>query len=212
VPASRSAALVRSFGLGLDEMQFNAEWDEEFARHEAAEAADLREFSMHDVARIFLSRRMPAAPTAAQVDAVVETYLEEWNAGVRYVGPTADTIAALASQHCLVVVTNTHHRELVPRHLAAMGVAGLISQVVTSVQVGRRKPHPSIYAEALSRSGAVANATVFVGDTFDADFAGPEAVGIAAFLIDPSRRHDVPESRRLASLADLPGQLARYCG
>jgi putative hydrolase of the HAD superfamily len=48
---------------------------------------------------------------------------------------------------------------------------------------------------------------VFVGDTYAADYAGPVAAGMAAFLIDPGRRHDIPAARRLESLADLPPRL-----
>jgi putative hydrolase of the HAD superfamily len=95
----------------------------------------------------------------------------------------------------------------VPAHLAALRIDQHLAAVVTSVEVGWRKPHPAIYAAALSRLDADPAAAAFVGDTYDADYAGPAAAGMTAFLIDPGRRHDIPADRRLGSLADLPARL-----
>jgi putative hydrolase of the HAD superfamily len=46
-----------------------------------------------------------------------------------------------------------------------------------------------------------------VGDTYTADFAGPERFGMTAYLIDPQRRADVPEERRLDSVLDLAAKV-----
>jgi putative hydrolase of the HAD superfamily len=78
---------------------------------------------------------------------------------------------------------------------------------VTSVEVGLRKPHPTIYAEALLRVGVAAQDAVFVGDSYAADYLGPEAAGLTAFLIDPAEQYGIPASRRLRSLHDLPVRL-----
>ena len=51
--------------------------------------------------------------------------------------------------HRLAVVTNTHHPTLVPDHLDAMGLSPHIDAVITSVEVGWRKPHPAIYEAVL---------------------------------------------------------------
>jgi putative hydrolase of the HAD superfamily len=49
---------------------------------------------------------------------------------------------------------------------------------------------------------------VFVGDTFDADYEGPTAAGMCAYLIDPGRRHVVPDGRRLGTVLDLEAALS----
>lgn len=205
----RSGALVRSFGLAVTDAEFAAGMDTTFAVFEKRSDLDDSEFSMTQVCRSFLAGWLGAQVTDEQVGQLVTTYLEEWNAGVRYPAWMAETIRALATGHRLAVVTNTHHPALVPDHLAAMGIAEHFDAVVTSVEVGRRKPHPAIYAEALQRAGADPGETVFVGDTFGADFRGPQEAGMTAFLIDPAGRHPVPEHRRLGSLADLPPRLLR---
>jgi putative hydrolase of the HAD superfamily len=126
---------------------------------------------------------------------------------VVYLPGVAGLIGALADRFRLAVVTNTHKADLVPGHLSAMGIARHFDVVVTSVEVGWRKPHPAIYAEALLRLGATADNVVFAGDSYLADYLGPAAVGLTAFLIDPAEQHSIPPDRRLGSLHDLPVHL-----
>ncbi|MFI1308791.1 HAD family hydrolase [Streptomyces albidoflavus] len=88
----------------------------------------------------------------------------------------------------LAVVSNTQDDELLPGHLEAMGVRQLFDTVVTSFEVGRRRPHPAVYRAALREPGADPGAALFVGDTYRADHLGPTRAGVRALLIDPHRR------------------------
>lgn len=139
--------------------------------------------------------------------ALVASCLAEWNAGVVYLPGTADLIARLAGRFRLAIVSNTHKADLVHEHLGALGIAAHFAAVITSVEVGQRKPHPAMYAAALDRLGATPSSSVFVGDSYAADYSGPAGVGITSFLIDPAARHDVPAARRLRSLSELPQRL-----
>jgi putative hydrolase of the HAD superfamily len=72
-----------------------------------------------------------------------------------------------------------------------------------------RKPSPAIYAEAFARLGITAGDAVFVGDNPVADYAGPVAMGMRAFLVDPAARHAaVPAAHRIDSVFALPSALA----
>jgi len=90
-----------------------------------------------------------------------------------------------------------------------MGIDSYIDTVVTSVEHGYRKPHPSIYAEALGRLGVEASSTVFVNDNYQADYLGPKQMGMTAYHISSKPNDSVPEIEQLRSLADLPDRLAR---
>jgi putative hydrolase of the HAD superfamily len=203
----QSHALARALGARIDYPGFLGAWAGEWARLDERSAADHREFSMTEAAAAVLTRLVGQAPAEAHSTALAVAYLREWNAGVSYLPGTAALVAGLARQFRLAVVTNTHQADLVPAHLAALRIDHHLAAVVTSVEVGWRKPHPAMYAAALSRLDADPAATAFVGDTYDADYAGPVAAGMTAFLIDPGRRHDIPAGRRLGSLADLPARL-----
>ncbi|MCM0679075.1 HAD family hydrolase [Micromonospora phytophila] len=204
-----SHALLAGWGASLTYPEFLATWSAVSAEFDRRSDADDREFSMTELGAEFLARVLGGEPVAADVETFVTTYLAEWNGGVRCAPGMVELVGRLAAGHRLAVVTNTHRADLVPGHLAAMGVAHLVDAVVTSVEVGWRKPHPAIYAAALDALGVPASSAVFVGDTFGADFTGPESVGIRSFLIDPAGRYPVPAGRRLDSLFDLPARLAR---
>jgi putative hydrolase of the HAD superfamily len=118
-----------------------------------------------------------------------------------------DLIEELSTEYRLAVVTNTHQPTLVPDHLEAMGVLSSFDAVITSVEVGWRKPHPNIYSAALDALSIQAPSAVFVGDTYVPDYEGPERSGMTAFLIDPHCRVAIPENRRLTSVFDLPRRL-----
>jgi len=203
----RSHELIINMGCDLGYTEFLQQWSAVSSRFDQRSVADDSEFSMVDVASAFLSGALGRPATAHETAALIDSYLAEWNAGVAYPTGMAEVIRRLATTLRLAVVTNTHDRALVPNHLRDMGIAAHIDEVVTSVEVGWRKPHKAIYAAALERLGISAEQALFVGDTFAADYVGPRAMGIEAFLIDPRRDHDVALGRRLGSLADLPGRL-----
>jgi len=206
----RTHALAGSLGVDLPYGEFLAETDAEFARFDARSQLANREFSMQEMMEALLSRLLGRAPAPDRVTALVDSYIAEWNGGVVYPATTAPVINALASQFRLAVVTNTHQADLVPSHLTALGIAARFDLVVTSVELGWRKPHPRIYAETLRRLGIAAPQAIFVGDTFTADYAGPRAAGIAALLLDPAGRADIPAEHRLDSLTELPAALTRF--
>ncbi|WP_422769065.1 HAD family hydrolase [Plantactinospora sp. WMMC1484] len=202
-----SHGLLRRLGAALDYPGFLAAWSQTMTGFDLRSDEDDREFSMTEVGTVFLADVLGRHPAPAEVDAFVTEYLREWNTGVHHPAGVPDLVRELRRDHRLAVVSNTHQPDLVPGHLAAMGLAPCFDVVITSVELGWRKPHPRIYAAALDALGIDAEAAVFVGDTYGPDFVGPERAGIPAYLIDPQRRAPVPDDRRLDSLFDLPDRL-----
>ena len=89
-----------------------------------------------------------------------------------------------------------------------MGIAKRFEVVITSIEHGRRKPHADIFVHALSRVGAVAKTSAYIGDSFHADYQGSRAVGMTAYLIDPDPSAEVPAHARLPDILELEGRLA----
>ena len=203
----RSYKLIESMGSSLGYAQFLQAWSAQFALFDARSEVDNSEFSMEEVSSAFLSRALGRQPSNVEISALAESYIADWNSGVVYPAITKEVIEGLAERFRLAVVTNTHQPDLVPNHLIAMGIADYFETVVTSVEFGWRKPHPSIYDEALRRLQVLPSGTVFVGDDFSADYVGPVAAGMTAFLLDPAAKADVPYRHRLSSLAELPERL-----
>lgn len=205
---ARSHDITRTLGTTLTYEEFLAEWSKTSERFDRLSDVDDREYSMADIGTAFLRDVLGRAPARIEVDLLVRTYLSEWNKGVRHLAGISDLLAGLATGYRLAVVSNTQDADLVPGHLEAMGARRLFDVVVTSFEVGRRKPHPGIYAAALDRLLIDPACAVFVGDTYDADYQGPSQAGIRSFLIDPHRRAAIPDAARLSSIFDLPARLA----
>jgi len=74
------------------------------------------------------------------------------------------------------------------RLMQALGVSDLLDTVVSSADVGLRKPDPRIFELACANVGVSPNASVHVGDHVYADVLGASAAGMRAVLID---RHGV---------------------
>ncbi len=209
----RSHAVFRRLGGTHGYDDFLHTWDELFCAFELRCEDDDSEFSMWDVTAAYFADALAssASPpaTAPDIDEFVAVYLDEWNTGVSDIDGLAAMLDEVGRTCRLAVVTNTHAPDLVPAHLRRMGLDGAFEAVVTSVEVGWRKPHPVIYAAALDRVGLDADRCVFVGDTLEPDYVGPRTAGMAARLIDPAGRHaaTVPAADRLASVLDLPATL-----
>lgn len=204
---AQSFALLRDAGFRQGYEGFLSLWSQVSSEFDRAAETSCREFSMAELADAFLERALGRAP-AGLAPRLVETYLAEWNTGVRYPIGVRELLVDLSSRFTLGVVTNTHHSQLVPSHLAQMGVAELFAVVVTSVEHGRRKPAPEIFHDTLQALGAAAASSIYVGDSYEADYRGATGVGMPALLIDPHSQSPVPDCDRLTSLFELESRLA----
>ena len=209
---SGSYDVLQAHGAELTYPEFLARWDATFEGFEARALQSLREYSMDAVCSEFLSRVLPGAPNQQAVSEFRDTYLTEWNQGVRYIPGTAELLAALADDHALVIVTNTHHAELVHAHLRAMNVRQHFVAVVTSVECGYRKPSVDVFEHALELVGGAKRDAIFVGDSFTADYLGATNAGLRCLLIDPERRYQVPAADRIMNVLETRERLASEQG
>lgn len=104
----------------------------------------------------------------------------------------ADALEALKSRGLrLACVSNAFmpaaalHRIMVEK-----GLGEYLDFVVSSCELGIRKPDPRIYLEALRVAGVEAGETIFVGDRVDADVVGPASLGMRTVLTQQYRVED----------------------
>jgi len=162
-----------------------------------------REYSMEQVAVHFLTRVCPHHRSCALPTQLGMSYVKEWSVTIRYIPGVRELIEDLSSHLHLGVVTNTHYAPLIHTHLHKIGIAPYVGVVVTSVEHGRPKPHPSIFASALARLGGTAESTLFVGDSYEVDYLGAKGAGMQACLIDPSGSANVPTHEIIGSVLDV---------
>jgi putative hydrolase of the HAD superfamily len=148
-----------------------------------------------------------ALPGAARIEP--ERMVEALLASLRFTA-FADVhpalVAARARGQRLVVVSNWD----VSLHsvLRALGLEPQLDAILTSAEVGARKPAPVMFERALDLVGAGAAEAIHVGDSLEEDVAGARAAGVEPVLVrrgsgDPS--DPVPGVRTISSLSELTG-------
>jgi putative hydrolase of the HAD superfamily len=202
-PAPRlRSELADRFGLAISEA--------EAARAIAAEIAYYRSHldEGSDPARLADLRRRCAIVVRSALPAAGELELDPLQdallASLRFTA-FADVrpalVAARARGQRLVVVSNwdvsLHDR------LHELDLEPLLDAVLTSAEVGARKPAPAIFERALALVGAPASAAIHVGDSLEEDVAGARAAGIEPVLVRRDGGEPVPGVRTITSLAEL---------
>jgi putative hydrolase of the HAD superfamily len=84
--------------------------------------------------------------------------------------------------------------------LHGLGLGDVLTDVVSSADVGLHKPDPRIFELACSRLGVNPAEAAHVGDHHYADYLGATALGMRAVLID---RHGVDADHGVAPIATL---------
>ncbi len=107
----------------------------------------------------------------------------------------ADALNALRSAGLrLAGVSNTFSAaSVLERVLAARGLGGYLETIVSSADVGYRKPHARAFLPALRYLDVEPADAVFVGDRLDMDVVGSTAIGMRAVLTHQYRQED-PEN------------------
>lgn len=91
--------------------------------------------------------------------------------------------------------------------MRGMQLAPFFDEIISSADVGYRKPDPQIFEVALERLGALRQTTVHVGDLPEADGAGASSAGITPVIIDRDGTEEECGCRRVKTLMELPSLL-----
>jgi putative hydrolase of the HAD superfamily len=90
-----------------------------------------------------------------------------------------------------------------PDVLRRVGLLDRLDGVVTSAEVGARKPDRRVFEEALRRAGVGPDDAIHVGDSPLEDVTGARSAGVRAVLLARDRRPGPPGVPTIASLAEL---------
>ena len=86
-----------------------------------------------------------------------------------------------------------------------LGINKYFKCIISSAQIGYRKPHPEIYESALSQINSLSNDVLFIGDNLESDYFGPIKAGLSAILLDRNRTNEMHDS--INSLNELSALL-----
>jgi putative hydrolase of the HAD superfamily len=136
----------------------------------------------------------------------------------------ADTITTLQElKRCgylLAIISNAGDDDDVQALIDKAGIRSFFEVIVTSAEVGIRKPNPVIFHAVLKRLGTSPQRSVMVGDRLGADVYGAQSAGMRGILINrrADRRANAVYQAQVApdavieSLSELPAVLNRMKG
>lgn len=118
--------------------------------------------------------------------------------------PGCQILAELGARgYRLGLVTNRGSVERFHDLLDELDLRPYFDLVLASGEVGIQKPDPAIFAAALERINARAEASIYVGDNYWADVIGARRAGLTPILLDPNRLFPEADCHILEQLADL---------
>jgi HAD superfamily hydrolase (TIGR01509 family) len=141
-----------------------------------------------------------------EIASKVHAYMTHHHQPVPWVPPEVpETLGALqAAGYQLALVTNRNRP--CQEELAELGLLDYFELTLTAGEAGAWKPDPAIFALALQRLGATAEAAIYVGDNYYADVVGARGAGLRPVLLDPQDIFpdaDCPVIRTLTELQVL---------
>jgi len=149
---------------------------------------------------------MPAQQAEAAADLLYRNYWKNYKAQCYVSDEVRETLERLKRTVPMAVVSNFMVMDGIEELLEMLDIRKYFSFVVTSVKVGRRKPHSEIYKEAVRLSGVSPGQIVFVGDDYVNDYIAPCNIGMKAIYYDKNNRH-TDAKLRIVRFPELPGLL-----
>ncbi len=177
-------ALFRQYEIDLDLAEF-------LDVYEPINYAYWAKFRADEISKLELRRgrlsdsfaRFERSFSNAELDAMAETYIEELPKNNHLFDGVIRTLEDLCPNYELHIITNGFHG-VQHNKLHKSGLMDYFNSVTTSEEVGLKKPHPVIFKRALEKARARADESLMVGDTFEADILGAEAVGMHTLLFN----------------------------
>ncbi|MEO6001642.1 MAG: HAD family hydrolase [Opitutus sp.] len=144
---------------------------------------------------------------ASQLEVAIEAFFRFFQQRIRAYPESAAVLHALSVRGVTIgALTDVPYgmpRAFVQRDLAAAGLEPLINKVLTSVEVGFRKPEPAGFEALAAELDVTPDQLWFVGNE-EKDIVGARAIGAFAVLIDRDHRRPAwGQDRTISDLGEL---------
>lgn len=141
------------------------------------------------------------------VPSLVDDWLEMYVGACTLFEDVRPTVAALAAERKLAIITNGTTRTQRPK-IVAGGFDRMVAHFSIAQEFGHGKPHSEIFLAALESLGVAPECAVHVGDSLYADIGGAKAAGMKAVWINRTGAAPIAGSVTpdavITSMAELP--------
>ncbi|MBT3612183.1 MAG: noncanonical pyrimidine nucleotidase, YjjG family [Flavobacteriales bacterium] len=118
---------------------------------------------------------------------------------------TIEVLNYLSVKYKLHIITNGFH-EVQHIKLKHAGLSSYFDKIITSEQVGVKKPNPKIFKYALQQANA--EECIMIGDDLEVDVLGAEQMGIQGIFFNPNKtKHNTDIVHEIFCLSELKALL-----
>lgn len=185
-----SALALQQAGYRVSKEDYEAAWRKS-AQVARQDADELAEVSLHEWYGIIFAALGLTGYGPDLVRKVNDAWNQPFATATWALPQTRSVLRRLRPTYGLGIVSNS----LAPNTIFDLRVVGILDYfdaIVISSDMGRRKPHPLIFLEALYRMDLEPEQAVFIGDNPYEDILGAKNVGMKTVLIT----HPLVEKRR----------------
>jgi putative hydrolase of the HAD superfamily len=139
------------------------------------------------------------------LDAMGVAYIDELPKDNHLFDGTIELLEYLKEAYTLHIITNGFH-EVQHKKLKNSGIIDFFKTVTTSEDAGVKKPNREIFDYALTLSGAQPENSVMIGDSYEADILGADAMGFYTVFFNYKKLNDTfigHEVRELSAISCL---------
>ncbi len=134
-----------------------------------------------------------------------EAYIDNLSNYNALIEGTIAILDYLKPKYKMHIITNGFE-EIQDKKMTKSGLAPYFETVITSEQVGVKKPNPKIFSFALETCKAGASESIMIGDNYEADVMGAIDFGIEAIFCNFNKQ---PSAQNIKSVTNLM-QLKQY--
>lgn len=113
-----------------------------------------------------------------------------------------DVLNYLVKNYKLHIITNGFE-EVQHKKMEASGISKYFNVMVTSESVGVKKPNAKVFEFALKEANAIAQESIMIGDSLEADVLGAFACGIQPIYLTASTNNTTVNCIKISKLTEL---------
>ncbi|HIP47462.1 MAG TPA: noncanonical pyrimidine nucleotidase, YjjG family [Lutibacter sp.] len=120
------------------------------------------------------------------IDKIADEYLAHLPKFNTLFDGTIEILTYLKAKYSLHIITNGFG-EIQNDKIEKSGIKSFFTELITSDEVGLKKPNPKVFEYALSKANAKTQESIMIGDSMEADIQGAINVGMKAIHFNPDK-------------------------
>jgi putative hydrolase of the HAD superfamily len=201
---------LETCGISLDYNDFLDSYQTSVRRYRKIRNQELREVNnciwLRDTLKNMGYQKEKSDPV---IVSTVKTYFNAWNLTI--FPDVSNVLERISQKYKTALVSNFTDTSFLKKTLYDFGIKKYLDTVITSDQIGWRKPHQKIFEFFLNHMMVQPEEAVFIGDNLEADVKGSKEAGIISVLLKRKdtlhKNNHIKPDYTISSLTELEALL-----